>query len=297
MQQATINILLQKLTDELELNGITEHDPERLSNAVNGCRIILGAGGRGPNPHIAAGLDAAIAAKDGSGDDGREVGPVAPDPPPAPSASSNASGEIAKLREQLFVEAEVAAEMRDLARLSKAQQNLAKFDALLQQLKAIQPHSAPGEPPASHPSNHHRLVTSPVPMESNRARGEHARADWISTNLASALTPLRGALYRKTNDDTLGIAYGEEKKGRQGRWFLGLPAGKFDCAVLLCRPLTGNLFWINLPNDFIAKHNPQLSKSNVGQVKFNVFKHGHDYYLRVPHTGNIPVTDYLNRVA
>lgn len=201
-----------------------------------------------------------------------------------------------KRKNELFDEARNAAARRDLPSLSNAHEKLVSFYTLLKQLEAIQPESSSIKLSSNPAPAENTVIAPPKSAESDKERGERVRTKWISMNLYSALTPIRGSLYRKTNGDKLGIAYGEEKSGREDRWFLGLPAGKFDSAVLLCQPLTRNLFWVTLPKEFIAKHNPHLSRSRTGQVKFLVFKRAENYYLRVPRTDPIPVTEYVGKI-
>ncbi len=202
-----------------------------------------------------------------------------------------------KRKDELFDEARNAADRRDLPRLSNAHQKLTSFYALLKQLEAIQPESLSGNPPTNPILN--EILPVPVPRigESDKERGERVRTEWVSANLPSALTPVRGALYKKNNGDIVGIAYGEEKKNREDRWFLGLPADRFHCAVLLCRVLTGNLFWVTLPSDFISKYKSQFSRSKASpQVKFSLFKKAQNYCLRVPGIGPVLVTEYINKL-
>jgi len=202
-----------------------------------------------------------------------------------------------KRKNELFDEARNAADRRDLPSLANAHQKLTSFYALLKQLEAIQPESLSGNS-ASNPTPKEILPVETQRIgESDKERGERIRTEWVSTH-PCGLTPIRGALFRKANGDKLGIAYGDEKKGRENRWFLGLPwPNKFECAVLLCRTLDGNIFWVTLPKDFIANHKDHFSKSEVGpQVKFSLLKQGQNYYLRVPGSGNVPVTEYLNTI-
>jgi hypothetical protein len=206
---------------------------------------------------------------------------------------------IDKRQTALFEEAKIAAIKGDLPGLSKANQKLVSFQALLQQLNAIRPDSSGVQPTSQPVSNDTLEAVKPAPQkigESDKERGQRIRDEWVFMHMAATLTPIRGQLYRMANGETLGIAYGQEQQDKPGRWFVGLPIGKFSCAMLLCQPLTGDLFWINLSKEFLAKYSSQFSKSKIGQVKFSLFKRNGIYYLQVPTFGRVPMTENLNKL-
>jgi hypothetical protein len=134
-------------------------------------------------------------------------------------------------------------------------------------------------------------------QESAKSRGERARSEWvhaISSQTGRSLPRLRGALFRNSRGETLGIAYSRENGLRPGHWFLGLPGTKYECAVLLCETNIGQVKAICLSKAFLAKHSTAFSTSKAwNQTKFNVVARSNRMYL-VLSTGEIDVTDYIN---
>jgi len=187
------------------------------------------------------------------------------------------------------------------AQFLRASQRLFRFDDLIQQLKNLvneQSHELVRDPAIqAGPTqrNMDRLESSE--SESDKARGARIRANWVSAHFGTTLTKTKGALYRNSHGETVGIAYAQEKAYRKARWFAGLPTGKFDCVAILCEPIQGELFAICLPTTFIRQHLPQFSKSNIGQVKFNVLKRGDNFFLDIPNVGNVDVTKHRNNFS
>ena len=63
------------------------------------------------------------------------------------------------------------------------------------------------------------------------------------------------------------------------KWWLGLPEGEFQGAVLLCGYDDDNIKAVCLPRSFIDTHRNLLSKSSGGQDQFNVFERAGKCYL------------------
>jgi hypothetical protein len=134
-------------------------------------------------------------------------------------------------------------------------------------------------------------------VASAKAHGEQIRTNWVEARLKEShiLKPLRGTLYRNSVGDSVGIAYGMENARRVGRWFLGLPEGSFQNAVLLCDSAEKGMFSVCLPKDFLDTHH---LRTTIGpQVKFNVDQRNGRTYLRVQNTGLVEVTGFINKYA
>lgn len=103
------------------------------------------------------------------------------------------------------------------------------------------------------------------------------------------LRPIEGrTLYRTSSGKKVGIAVATERL--PDRWFLGLNAGTFDHAVLLC-DRNGETEEILLPENFFKEYGHSLSQSG-GQFKFNVVRKGGAMYVQVPFTGDVSVSNF-----
>ena len=98
-------------------------------------------------------------------------------------------------------------------------------------------------------------------------------------------------IYRTQSGKRVGIASATERQPR--RWFLGLPAGGFDHAVLLCQREKGDLVEVLLPEKFFIKYGSSMSQSK-GQVKFNVVQRDNKFLVLVPRTDGINATSFSN---
>ncbi len=126
-----------------------------------------------------------------------------------------------------------------------------------------------------------------------KARGRECRAAFIAQQAKNGkpLTRVRGALYRNGNGFTVGIAYAMSSKNT---WFLGLPAGEFKEAVLLCEATGNKVQAIHLPQSFIEKFGKLLPVSTqFNQAKFNVLHRAGRYYLALKGSGDEDLSDYV----
>lgn len=98
-------------------------------------------------------------------------------------------------------------------------------------------------------------------------------------------------IFRTGSGKRVGIAVATERQ--TDRWFLGLPEGGFDHAVLLCKPNNEEVIEFPLPEKFFIDHGRDMSVSK-GQIKFNVVRRGGRVLLQVPGTTGISVTSYTN---
>jgi len=94
-------------------------------------------------------------------------------------------------------------------------------------------------------------------------------------------------IYRTQSGKRVGIASATERQPH--RWFLGLPVGGFDHAVLLCQREKGDLVEVSLPENFFMKYGSSMSQSK-GQVKFNIVQRGSEVLVLVPNTDGVNAT-------
>lgn len=127
-----------------------------------------------------------------------------------------------------------------------------------------------------------------------KARGRQCRDAFVlrESQRGKPLTILRGQLHKTASGMIVGIGYGREDEERE-QCFVGLPAGQFQEAVLLCELLTGVIqpFW--LPAEFIAEYGKFLSISKrYNQAKFTIMRNSGGFELRLPTVGAKDVTHY-----
>ena len=126
---------------------------------------------------------------------------------------------------------------------------------------------------------------------SAKERGRRRRDQFVQL-LASRgvlLHRLKGAVFRSPRRTRVGIAYG--RVGKNDNWFLGLPEGGFDQAVLLCEDHSGTVTHFSLTTEFMDEHGGALTRKN-GQVKFNVVRRGGEFFLHVPKHEPVSIEPY-----
>lgn len=124
-------------------------------------------------------------------------------------------------------------------------------------------------------------------MVSSRELGEHIRHEFLSKREAEGiqLQLIKGkTIFRTSSGMRVGLAVATERQ--PNRWFLGLPAGGFDHAVLLCQRESGEVIDIPLPEKFFVQYGNDMSQSK-GQLKFNVVNRGSGLLVQVPGTDGI----------
>jgi hypothetical protein len=130
--------------------------------------------------------------------------------------------------------------------------------------------------------------------QGGKGRGRECRAAYIAqlAKKGERLTRVRGALYRNVSGATVGIAYAMMGKNS---WFLGLPAGEFTEAVLLCELPSNKIQAIHLPSKFIESYGRRLPVSlQYNQAKFNIQFRGGRYFLSLKETDDQDLTAYLS---
>lgn len=122
---------------------------------------------------------------------------------------------------------------------------------------------------------------------SSRELGERIRSEFINRRKAEGihLQLIKGkTIFRTRSGKRVGLAVATERQ--PNRWFLGLPAGGFDYAVLLCQRENGEVMDIPLSEKFFKKYGGNMSESK-GQLKFNVVNRGGGLVVQVPGTNGI----------
>jgi hypothetical protein len=109
------------------------------------------------------------------------------------------------------------------------------------------------------------------------------------------LQQVTSTIYATPEGTRVGIASATE--GENGdRWFLDLPEGKFDHAVLLCEGLNGDLTHFSLPKKVMDQYGHDLSRTK-GRVKFNVHRRGGKHVLLIPNHGPVNVEAYRDNFS
>ena len=129
---------------------------------------------------------------------------------------------------------------------------------------------------------------------SARERGKELREAFTKKLTESGITlqQVKGkTIYTTKSKERVGIAIATERQ--PDRWFLGLQAGEFDHAVLLCQRENGETIEILLPKNFFTKYGNDLSQSK-GQLKFNISRRGNGYVVQVPGTNGINPFSFAN---
>ncbi len=133
---------------------------------------------------------------------------------------------------------------------------------------------------------------SPDEIESGRAYGKKVRnafLEKLSRLHGIHLRQGKGVVYRTGSGRRVGIAVATERQ--PNRWFLGLPIGGFDDAVLLCDRGKETAAEIFLSRSFLEEHALSRSKD---QIKFNIARRGSTFVVQVPGMDDVNVPDSMN---
>lgn len=173
-------------------------------------------------------------------------------------------------------------------KLEKIENLISRHKQIISELEGLRS----GTPQTSQPKTR-RIVPPPVSesrsaqMASSRELGEQIRSAFLKKREAEGihLKLIKGkTIFRTRSGKRVGLAVATERQ--PNRWFLGLPAGGFDHAVLLCQRENGEVIDIPLPEKFFEKYGREMSESK-GQLKFNVVNRGSGLLVQVPGTDGI----------
>ncbi len=129
-------------------------------------------------------------------------------------------------------------------------------------------------------------------LASSRELGQKLRGEFIKKldGKGVDLQLIKGkTIFQTKSGKRVGIAVARE--GQPNRWFLGLPVGGFELAVLLCQRENGYLLEVPLSEKFFIEHGDSMSQSK-GQMKFNIHQIGSRVMVQVTGIGGIDVSSF-----
>ncbi len=187
-----------------------------------------------------------------------------------------------------------ASRTSDAGKVLVLSERLRHVESLIQRQQALEEEARVLLEVPTHPLSDQKMSQA-VPAEASesaRARGGRIRRDFVErlSKLGRRLTQVRGQLYRNQLGEIVGIAYASEVK--KDVWFLGLPEGEFQHAVLLCESAE-RIKAMCLSKDFLSEHGRKLSRSQ-GQVKFNVLRRAGRYYIALPGSDPVEITELVD---
>ena len=176
-------------------------------------------------------------------------------------------------------------------RLNKVEALIKRYENLIQdisELNSEQPQEAQVDSRNMRSNN----LTNQNIYAAGRGVGKTIRMDFLqkASEKGIYLVNIRGSIYRTPSGRKVGIAVATERK--PDRWFLGLPSKKFDEALLLCKPNSGETIEIFLSKNFFDEYGEKMSESS-GQMKFNVARRGNGYVILVPGTDGIDGSRFI----
>lgn len=174
------------------------------------------------------------------------------------------------------------------AKLEKIENLIARHRQISSELEGLQSGASAlthqkTQPFAASPVNESRSTQ----MVTSRELGEKIRNEFLRKRESEGihLQLIKGkTIFCTSSGKRVGLAVATERQ--PNRWFLGLPAGGFDHAVLLCQRENGEVIDIPLPEKFFEKYRDKMSESK-GQLKFNVVNRGSGLLVQVPDTTGI----------
>lgn len=108
-----------------------------------------------------------------------------------------------------------------------------------------------------------------------------------------SLRPVKGVLFRNSNQNFVGIAYASECN--PNRWWLGLPLKEYSGMVLLCENDRNKKISFVFPEKFYFQHKDHFSRDKEGgQLKFNISHHNGIYTLSMPSQNPMCINEYIN---
>jgi hypothetical protein len=109
-----------------------------------------------------------------------------------------------------------------------------------------------------------------------------------------SVSHMRRTLY-EIDKKLVGIAYASERPSAPNRWFLGLPAARYDAFILLCEDEYKKSTRFIFPKTFYEKYCNYFSKDKSGgQMKFNITLRGDRYTIQIPGFDDININQYID---
>jgi hypothetical protein len=127
----------------------------------------------------------------------------------------------------------------------------------------------------------------------SRAKGKLERDKFLKDvrSHGKHLIPIRGTVYHNSHGQRIGLAFATERQS--DRWFLGLKDENFVTIVLICEDVNHTVRRFVLPPDFCKRISKDLSRDQLGNVKFNVYREGRSYFLSIVGQ-NLEITKYID---
>lgn len=200
----------------------------------------------------------------------------------------NEKGKILSAISKAASEGETDTVLAESEKLQKIENLISRHKQITSELEGLRS----GTPQNIQPKTQ-RIVLTPVSKSrsvqtvTSRELGEQIRGEFLRKREAEGihLQLIKGkTIFRTRSGKRVGLAVATERQ--PNRWFLGLPSGGFDHAVLLCQRDNGEVIDIPLPDKFFEKYGREMSESK-GQLKFNVVNRGSGLLVQVPGTEGI----------
>ncbi|MDR3567267.1 MAG: hypothetical protein P4L43_04490 [Syntrophobacteraceae bacterium] len=176
-------------------------------------------------------------------------------------------------------------------RLEKVESLIRRYDNLVRDISSLK--EAPGSEVVSYDQASRPMQKKAerknISSASGRALGKTIRSTFLKelADRGIRIRQVKGTIFEALSGKRIGIAVASE--AIPDRWFLGLPLGGFDHAILLCERKIGDNttvedFWF--PESFFEEYGNRMSHS-ADQIKFNIARRGEGYVLLVPGTQGV----------
>jgi hypothetical protein len=176
--------------------------------------------------------------------------------------------------------------------MSKEEMRIIMEDALNSNEETSTPHSVPSSTRKSVSSKSGSKREEGLAAIS-RKKGKCEREKFIAEakSRGKSVASKKGALYYDSRGGLMGLAFATERQS--DRWFLGLKDENFVTIVLICEDVNHTVRRFVLPPDFCKRISKDLSRDQLGNVKFNVYREGRSYFLSIVGQ-NLEITKYID---
>lgn len=187
--------------------------------------------------------------------------------------------------------------LTESGKLEKIELLLSRHRQIISELEELKSGKANSPVPASNlkTGEHKKIdVSRPTRLASSRELGAKIRNEFLRKLEGEGihLQLIKGkTIYRTKSGKRVGVAVATERQ--PNRWFLGLPTGGFNHAVLLCQRENGEVIEVSLPEKFFMQYGQNMSQSK-GQLKFNIVRRSSGILVQVPGTDGISGTSFAS---
>lgn len=205
--------------------------------------------------------------------------------------------QLSKISNKALNDIKKAAQKGDTKELFINAKILEEAEMLRKRLEEIESSIVNLEKPKGSISKHDKEILPKVSKEiqSSKLKGKVRKRAFIEGLRVAGINLIQRSrsIYETADGASVRIATASELSNLPDRWFLGLPSGSCDIAVLLCEKESGEVLNFILSKEFFSTHKKNLSTSR-GQVKFNIRLDGNSYLLLLPNSGNVSINEFLN---